>query len=85
VVVLSRVPRASSYRTVRWDGVTVGSWAAELAGSAVVNLAGELVDRRPNPGNVALPRNSRVGPTRALAAAAARINQPSQEALIQTA
>ncbi len=76
VVVLSRTPRASSYRTVCWDGVTVGSWATELAGSAVVNLAGELVDRRPTPENVALLRDSRVGPTRALAAAAASLDTP---------
>ncbi len=76
VVVLSRAPRASSYQTVRWDGRTVGPWAAELAGSAVVNLAGELVDRRPTPGNVALLTSSRVGPTRALAAAAASLDAP---------
>jgi len=76
VVVLSRAPRASSYRTVRWDGMTVGPWAAELVGSAVVNLAGELVDRRPTPGNLALLTSSRVGPTRALAAAAASLDAP---------
>ena len=76
MVVLSRAPRASSYRTVRWDGMTVGPWAAELVGSAVVNLAGELVDRRPTPGNLALLTSSRVGPTRALAAAAASLDAP---------
>jgi uncharacterized protein len=76
VVVLSRAPGHSSYRTVCWDGVTVGSWADELAGSAVVNLAGELVDRRPTPRNVAVLRDSRVGPTRALAAAAAFLDVP---------
>jgi len=76
VVVLSRAPRPSSYRTVQWDGATVGPWAHELAGSAVVNLAGELVDRRPTPGNVAVLRSSRVRPTRALAAAAASLDAP---------
>ena len=44
----------------------MGAWAAELAGSAVVNLAGELVDRRPTAANVALLTTSRVDPTRAL-------------------
>jgi len=42
----------------------------------VVNLAGELVDRRPTPANVALLTSSRVGPTRALAAAAASLDAP---------
>ncbi len=76
VVVLSRTPRDSPYRTVHWDGVTVGPWAEELAGSAVVNLAGELVDRRPTPQNVELLRSSRVRPTRALAEAAASLAVP---------
>jgi uncharacterized protein (TIGR01777 family) len=76
VVVLSRTPGASPYRTVQWDGVTVGPWARELAGSAVVNLAGELVDCRPTPRNVARLISSRVGPTRALADAAALLDAP---------
>lgn len=76
VVILSRTPRPSPHRTVRWDGTTLGPWAAELAGSAVVNLAGELVDRRPTPCNVAVLRDSRVGPTRALAEAAASLDAP---------
>lgn len=76
VVVLSRTPQASAYRTVHWDGLTVGSWAEELNGSAVVNLAGQLVDCRPTPKNVALLTSSRVGPTRALAEAAAVLDAP---------
>lgn len=76
VVVLSRRPSSSPHRTVWWDGATPGPWAAELAGSAVVNLAGELVDRRPTAANVALLRQSRVGPTRALAAATASLEEP---------
>ncbi|GAA3796373.1 epimerase [Cellulomonas soli] len=70
VVVLTRRPREGSFRQVLWDGATPGPWARELDGSAVVNLAGELVDRRPTPANVALLTRSRVEPTRALAAAA---------------
>jgi len=76
VVVLSRGTTASPYRTVYWDGVSPGAWATELVGSAVVNLAGELVDRRPTTANVALLRRSRVSPTRALAGAAASLDQP---------
>jgi uncharacterized protein (TIGR01777 family) len=54
----------------------VGPWAAELAGAAVVNLAGELVDRRPTPGNIELLTRSRVEPTLALRAAAADLDAP---------
>ena len=76
VVVLSRTPRAGRHRQVRWDGVTVGPWATELAGAAVVNLAGELVDRRPTPANLELLTTSRVEPTLALRAAADRLDAP---------
>jgi uncharacterized protein len=76
VVVLTRTPRPGPYRQVAWDGSTVGRWAGELAGSAVVNLAGELVDRRPTPANIELLTRSRVAPTRALADAARRLDQP---------
>ncbi|MEV7228036.1 DUF1731 domain-containing protein [Polymorphospora sp. NPDC051019] len=76
VVVLTRRPRGGPHRQVAWDGATVGDWAGELAGSAVVNLAGELVDRRPTAANVELLTRSRVAPTRALADAARRLEQP---------
>lgn len=70
VVVLSRQSGPGNHRTVVWDGRTVGRWAEELQGSAVVNLAGALVDRRPTPANVRLLTSSRVEPTLALAEAA---------------
>ena len=71
VTVLTRAPRrGSAWRQVRWDGRTVGPWATELEGAVVVNLAGELVDRRPTAANVDLLTRSRVEPTRALAEAA---------------
>jgi len=76
VVVLTRRPRSGPYRQVAWDGRTVGPWASELAGSAVVNLAGELVDRRPTPANVELLTRSRVEPTRALVDAARTLPAP---------
>ncbi|MCO5970106.1 epimerase [Actinoallomurus soli] len=80
VVVLTRSPRpydpGRPGRQVGWDGVTTGAWAAELAGAAVVNLAGELVDRRPTPANVELLTESRVRPTRALVEAASHLDDP---------
>lgn len=77
VVILTRSPRRDiPCEQVAWDGRTVGPWAAELAGAAVVNLAGELVDRRPTPANVDLLTRSRVEPTRALADAAATLDHP---------
>lgn len=77
VVILTRSPRSSGrHRQVGWDGRTVQAWAGELAGAAVVNLAGELVDRRPTSANIALLTSSRVEPTRALAEAAASLASP---------
>lgn len=78
VVILSRSPQPSATpgRQVGWDGATVGPWAAELAGAAVVNLAGAVVDRRPTPANIALLTRSRVVPTQALVTAAASLATP---------
>jgi hypothetical protein len=77
VVVLSRSPAApGSGRWVRWDGATVGGWAGELAGAALINLCGALVDRRPTPANVDLLTRSRVEPTRTLVRAAAGLDRP---------
>ena len=66
-VVLTRSPRQGfPFRQLRWDGRTVGDWAQELEGSVLINLAGELVDRRPTKANIELLRRSRVEPTSAL-------------------
>jgi uncharacterized protein (TIGR01777 family) len=76
VVVLTRSPKPGRHRQVGWDGRTVQGWASELDGAAVVNLAGELVDRRPTRAGIALLTSSRVQPTRALAEAAATLDAP---------
>src|SRR5262245_35626866 len=77
VIVLSRSPAADGPgRQLRWDGLSVGRWAAELGGSALINLAGELVDRRPIPANIELLTESRVRPTRTLREAAAGLATP---------
>ena len=47
VVVLSRRAGARPWRTVRWDGVTLGAWQREVDGcDVVINLAGRSVDCR---------------------------------------
>lgn len=70
VVVLTRTRRDDvPHRQAVWDGCTVGDWADELDGAVLLNLAGELVDRRPMARNIELLRRSRVEPTAALAAA----------------
>ncbi len=78
VVILTRRPRPSiQHRQVSWDGETVGDWADELDGAVLLNLAGELVDRRPTTRNIDLLRASRVAPTRALVAASASGRVPT--------
>lgn len=77
VVVLTRTPRPGPHRQVAWDGASVGAWRTELEDAgAVVNLAGELVDRRPTAAGVALLTASRVGPTRALVDASRTLTRP---------
>jgi uncharacterized protein (TIGR01777 family) len=77
VVILTRSTRPDIvHRQVEWDGRTVGAWAAELEGAVLINLAGELVDRRPTKRNIELLRRSRVEPTRALAQAAEELATP---------
>ncbi|WGL51632.1 TIGR01777 family oxidoreductase [Nocardioides sp. BP30] len=76
VVVLTRRRRPGPHRQVEWDGRTVGPWSRELEGSAIINLAGELVDRRPTPANISLLTASRVEPTRALVEASRTLEAP---------
>ena len=77
VVILTRSARADlAHRQVEWDGRTVGVWAAELEGAVLINLAGELVDRRHTTRNIELLRRSRVEPTQALVQAAEGLATP---------
>src|SRR6266478_2684176 len=47
VVVLSRTPASKQWRTVEWDGETLGDWIAEFEGAdAIINLAGQSVNCR---------------------------------------
>ncbi|HEY8965740.1 MAG TPA: TIGR01777 family oxidoreductase [Candidatus Methylacidiphilales bacterium] len=81
VVVLSRTPRAATpeapWRTVAWDGKTVGPWAAEFEGAdAVVNLAGRSVNCRYHARNLGEMMASRIDSTRAVREAVARAARP---------
>ena len=77
VTILTRSARSDiDHRQVTWDGRTVGSWSTELSDAVVINLAGELVDKRPTTTNIELLRRSRVEPTRALVDAASELKTP---------
>lgn len=78
-VVLTRLPVAitSHVRQVRWDGRTLGEWAAELDGArAVINLAGRSVNCRYNERNRREILESRVDSTRVVGEAIARCAKP---------
>lgn len=77
VVVLSRKPTPAPWKVIAWDGATVGPWAAELDGAAVVvNLAGRSVNCRYTPANRRAILDSRVNSTRAVGEAVARAARP---------
>ncbi len=77
VVVLGRAPAGAPWRTVRWDGATVGPWAGELDGAdVVINLAGRSVNCRYTPENRRQIMDSRVTSARAVGAAIARSPRP---------
>ena len=49
VIVLSRSSQSTSWKTVKWDGETLGAWVSELEGADVlINLAGRIVNCRYN-------------------------------------
>jgi uncharacterized protein (TIGR01777 family) len=77
VVVLSRSPRPAPWRTVGWDGKTLGPWAEEIDGADVVfNLAGRSVDCRYTERNRRRILASRVDSTRVVGEAIARASRP---------
>ena len=79
VTILTRKVKPNlPHRQLIWNGRDAeASWGAELAGCLLVNLAGELVDRRPTKSNIELLKTSRTEPTRALGEAAARFGRPA--------
>jgi uncharacterized protein len=77
VVVLSRRPTSTPWRTIAWDAQTLGSWAAELDGaSAVINLAGRSVNCRYTSANRRAILESRVHSTRVVGQAIAQAHNP---------
>jgi uncharacterized protein len=67
VVVLSRKPAPADWRTVAWDGATLGPWTSELNGADVaLNLAGRSVNCRYTPENRRAIKQSRIDSTRVL-------------------
>jgi uncharacterized protein (TIGR01777 family) len=62
---------------VRWDGRTLGPWAAEIDGAdVVVNLAGRSVNCRYTPANLREMMTSRVDSARVVGAAIAAAKRP---------
>jgi uncharacterized protein len=75
VVVLSRRPAGA--RQVRWDGETLGAWAAEIDGcDVVVNLAGRSVSCRYTAENLRAMMDSRVRSARVVGQAVAAAARP---------
>jgi len=77
VVVLSRSLKDVPWRTVRWDGSTLGQWCDELNGSDVlINLAGRSVNCRYTQENRRAILDSRVFSTQVLHQAVAALPSP---------
>ncbi len=81
VVVISRslpAPReAAPWRTVAWDGQTMGQWAAEIEGAdVVINLAGRNVNCRYTAENRLQIMESRVKSARVVGLAIERCQKP---------
>lgn len=76
-VVLTRKPQPAPWRTVAWDGESLGPWAAEFEGAdAVINLAGRSVNCRYGAANRKAIMDSRVLSTRAVGQAIAQAKKP---------
>lgn len=77
VTVLSRSGAIAPWRVVSWDGANLDDWSYELEGAdVVINLAGRSVNCRYNARNRRAILQSRVGTTRLLGEAIARLVHP---------
>lgn len=77
VVVLARTTKPSRWKTVPWDGQTLGAWASELDDAdLVINLAGRNVNCRYTPKNRREIKESRVRSTWLVGEAISRAAHP---------
>ena len=78
VVVLSRTENnALPWRTVKWDGESIGEWAAEFeAADVIINLAGQSVNCRYTEANRRIIKESRLKSTRIIGEAIANAALP---------
>jgi uncharacterized protein len=77
VIVLERTKRPAPWRTVEWDGATLGAWARELEGADVLfNLSGRNVNCRYNAAHRREILDSRVRSTQILGEAIAQLEKP---------
>jgi len=77
VVELSRTPVKKPWRTVEWDGETLGKWADEFeAADAIINLAGQSVNCRYTAENRRIITESRLKSTKVVGDAIARAWTP---------
>ena len=77
VVVFSRQQKTSAWRTVQWDGESLGPWVSELEGAeAVINLAGQSVNCRYTQENRKLILDSRLRSTKVIGDAIAQAWKP---------
>jgi uncharacterized protein (TIGR01777 family) len=68
VVVLSRTQNSSTpWRTVKWDGESLGEWTTEFEGAdVIINLAGQSVNCRYTEANRRVIKESRLKSTKAV-------------------
>ena len=77
VVVLSRQPGKAAWRTVEWDGETLGEWVSEFEeADAIINLAGQSVQCRYTSENRKIITDSRLKSTKVVGEAIAQAWKP---------